>query len=65
MDKLLGLNMVPPTVEKKVKGTTGAAVMWCTNTKSFKDHGGVPTAPARALSPRGTASSPRPRCSTT
>ena len=45
MDKLLGLNMVPPTVEKKVKGTTGAAVMWCTNTKSFKDHGGVPTAP--------------------
>ena len=45
LDKLLGLNMVPPTVEKKVKGTTGAAVMWCTNTKSFKDHGGVPTAP--------------------
>jgi Phosphatidylinositol 3- and 4-kinase len=45
IDKYLGLNMVPPTVERKVKGTTGAAVMWCTNTKSFKDHGGVPSAP--------------------
>ncbi len=42
---MLGLNMVPPTVEKRVKGDKGAAVMWCTNTKSFKDHGGVPTAP--------------------
>lgn len=45
LDKVLGLNMVPPTVEKRVKGDKGAAVMWCTNTKSFKDHGGVPTAP--------------------
>ncbi len=45
LDKLLGLDMVPPTVEKRVKGDKGAAVMWCTNTKSFKDHGGVPTAP--------------------
>jgi len=45
LDKLLGLDMVPPTVEKRVKGDKGAAVMWCTNTKSFKDHGGVPTPP--------------------
>ncbi len=45
LDKILGLDMVPPTVEKRVKGDKGAAVMWCTNTKSFKDHGGVPTAP--------------------
>lgn len=45
LDKVLGLDMVPPTVEKRVKGDRGAAVMWCTNTKSFKDHGGVPTAP--------------------
>jgi hypothetical protein len=45
LDKILGLDMVPPTVEKRVKGDKGAAVMWCTNTKSFKDFGGVPTAP--------------------
>jgi len=45
LDKVLGLDMVPPTVEKRVKGTLGAAVMWCTSTKSFKDHGGVPAAP--------------------
>jgi hypothetical protein len=42
LDKLLGLNMVPPTVEKRVKGTLGAAVMWCSPTKSFKEMGGVP-----------------------
>jgi hypothetical protein len=42
LDKLLGLNMVPPTVEKRVKGNLGAAVMWCSPTKSFKEMGGVP-----------------------
>jgi len=42
LDKLLGLGMVPPTVEKRVKGDTGAAVMWVSPTKSFKDLGGVP-----------------------
>jgi hypothetical protein len=46
MDKLLELDMVPPTVERKVKGTTGAAVMWCSPTKSFGELKGVPTAPA-------------------
>ena len=46
LDKVLGLDMVPPTVEKRVKGNLGAAVMWCTSTKSFKDMGGVPSAPA-------------------
>ena len=45
LDKLLGLDMIPLTVEKRVKGNLGAAVMWCTSTRSFKDHGGVPTAP--------------------
>jgi hypothetical protein len=45
MDKLLGLEMVPPTVEKRVKGNLGAAVMWCSPTKSFHDLGGVPTPP--------------------
>ncbi|MBK5296448.1 MAG: hypothetical protein JJE40_04755 [Vicinamibacteria bacterium] len=45
LDKVLGLDMVPPTVEKRVKGDKGAAVMWCSPTKSFKDLGGVPSAP--------------------
>ena len=35
LDKLLGLNMVPPTVERRYKGDMGAAVMWCSPTKSF------------------------------
>ena len=45
IDKLLGLNMVPPTVERRVKGDLGAAVMWCSPTQSFHDLGGVPSAP--------------------
>jgi hypothetical protein len=49
LDKFLGLNMVPPTVEKRVKGELGAAVMWCTSVKSFKDLGGVPTVPPAQL----------------
>ena len=28
LDKLLGLGMVPPTVEKRIAGDVGAAVMW-------------------------------------
>jgi hypothetical protein len=47
LDKLLGLDMVPPTVEKRVKGEVGAAVMWCSPTKSFKELGGVPQVPPR------------------
>ena len=42
LDKLLDLDMVPPTVEKRVKGDLGAAVMWVSPTKSFKELGGVP-----------------------
>jgi hypothetical protein len=42
LDKLLGLGMIPPTVEKRVKGDLGAAVLWVSPTKSFKDLGGVP-----------------------
>ena len=42
VDKLLGLGMVPPTVEKRVDGDLGAAVMWVSPTKSFKELGGVP-----------------------
>lgn len=42
LDKLLGLAMIPPTVEKRVKGELGAAVMWVAPIRSFKDLGGVP-----------------------
>ncbi len=42
LDKVLGLDMVPPTVEKRIKGTAGAAVMWCAPVKNFKDMGGAP-----------------------
>lgn len=42
LDKLLGLNMVPPTVEREVAREFGAAVLWTTPTRSFKEMGGVP-----------------------
>jgi len=45
LDKLLDLQMIPPTVEKRVKGDLGAAVMWVSPVRSFKQMGGVPTAP--------------------
>jgi hypothetical protein len=44
LDKLLALNMVPPSVEKTHRGERGAAIMWVSSTKSFKDLG-VTTAP--------------------
>jgi hypothetical protein len=46
LDKLLLLNMIPPTVERRVKGELGAAVMWASPTKSFKQLGGPPQPPA-------------------
>lgn len=45
LDKFLRLDMVPPTVEKKVSGLSGAAVMWASPTQSFKQLGGAPTPP--------------------
>jgi len=45
LDKLLALNMVPPTVERIYKGVHGAAVMWAAPTKSFHDLGGAPEPP--------------------
>jgi hypothetical protein len=42
LDKYLELFMTPPTVEKRVQGELGAAVMWVAPTRSFKDLGGVP-----------------------
>jgi hypothetical protein len=49
LDKLLDLQMVPPTVEKRVKGDLGAAVLWVSPVKSFKQLGGPPTPPAEHL----------------
>ena len=46
LDKLLELGMVPVTVERKVGNKKGAAAMWATDTKSFKELGGLPSAPA-------------------
>jgi hypothetical protein len=42
LDKLLGLGMVPPTVERDVNRKTGAAVLWASPTRSFKELGGAP-----------------------
>jgi hypothetical protein len=35
LDKLLGLNMVPPAVERRIKGDIGAAVMWVEGVKGW------------------------------
>ena len=49
LDKLLGLGMVPVTVERRIRGDLGAAVMWLSPTQSFRDLGGTPTPPTRHL----------------
>jgi hypothetical protein len=36
LDKLLGLGMVPPTVERKYGGETGAIVLWLEGVKSWE-----------------------------
>lgn len=48
VDRLLGLGMVPVTVERRVGRTTGAAAMWVTPTESFRELGGPPTPPSHA-----------------
>ena len=45
LDKLLGLDMVPVKVERRLMGDLGAAIMWVENVQSFKDLGGVPRPP--------------------
>jgi len=45
LDKLLGLGMVPVTVERRLEGSLGAASMWVAPAESFKDLGGVPDPP--------------------
>ena len=47
LDKLLGMRMVPPVVERSVDKEVGAAVMWVRGMKSVKQLGGkVPQGPA-------------------
>jgi hypothetical protein len=36
LDKLIGLNMIPPTVEKQWRGDRGAAVMWIEGVRTWK-----------------------------
>lgn len=45
IDKLLDLDMVPPTVERRVSGDLGAAILWVSPSTSFKELGGLPKAP--------------------
>jgi hypothetical protein len=46
LDKLLGMRMVPPAVEREIDGDTGAAVMWIDGVRSVKQMGGtVPSGP--------------------
>jgi hypothetical protein len=40
LDKLLGMRMVPPAVERQIEGETGAAVMWLDSPRSVKETGG-------------------------
>ena len=46
LDKLLGLGLIPPTVEKRVAGDLGAAALWVSPVKSFGDFGELPTPPS-------------------
>jgi hypothetical protein len=46
LDKLLDLQMVPPTVEKRVDKNLGAAVMWVSPVESFQQMGGPPAPPS-------------------
>src|SRR5262252_3813198 len=46
LDKLLGMNMVPPAIERSIEGETGAAIMFLDSIKSVKQTGGkVPSGP--------------------
>lgn len=47
VDKLLELNMVPPTIERRVKNDRGSGIMWVAPVKTFKAMGGVPVAPPK------------------
>ena len=40
LDRLLELRMVPPAVEREVRGDMGAAIMWIDGSRSVKEEGG-------------------------
>jgi hypothetical protein len=42
LDKLLKLEMVPPTVERELQGVTGSATLWVENTASAADKAAPP-----------------------
>ena len=46
LDKVLGLEMVPVKVERRIKGDLGAAIMWVAPGQTFQELGGPPTPPA-------------------
>jgi hypothetical protein len=45
LDKMLGLGMVPPTVEKRWKGDLGAAVLWLKPVRSWREVEELPKPP--------------------
>jgi hypothetical protein len=45
LDMLLGLHMVPVTVERRIRGDRGSAKVWLEPVKSFSEMGGLPTPP--------------------
>jgi hypothetical protein len=45
LDKLLGMDMVPPSVEKKWKGDTGAAILWLKPIRDWKTAEKLPKPP--------------------
>jgi len=47
MDKLLALDMVPPTVERWIAGEVGAAVMWVQEVVTFSELGDAILSPRR------------------
>jgi hypothetical protein len=46
LDKMLGLGMVPPTVERRIDGNRGAAVLWIHNVRSWEEALRAPKAPS-------------------
>lgn len=45
LDKLLGLGMVPPTVEKRHRGERGAAILWVEGVRPWKEVEHLPKPP--------------------
>jgi hypothetical protein len=46
LDKVLGLGMVPPTVERRIDGDRGAAVLWIKNVRTWEEALRSPKAPS-------------------